>query len=210
MKKLGFLLLSLLVLISLHTGTADAAELPDFNQELEQYLDEISAIRGFEITKEMLVAAMDGVGQDFSELKNIDEVRNYFGEVIQSDYSNLKNILDTYQLTFTEVVQLLADYGEELNDYVFLDELEFAVYFYVTVSAPAVTEFPSDVKEPVHESEDVSVVDEQELPIPRTEKGGKLPKTADGYLSGAVLGLMLLIFGLILLKKVENEKKKLH
>ncbi len=146
MKKLGVLFLSLLLLIGTFPKAVYAAEVPDFNQVLTQYLNEISTVRGFEVTKEMLEASMDAVGQDFSDFKNIDEVRDYFGEVIQSDYGNLKSILDTYHLTLPELQQLLADYGEELTDYVFLDELDFAVYYYSTDSAPVVTGTPSDTE----------------------------------------------------------------
>ncbi len=174
MKKVGVLLLSLLLLIGMMPHIAYATGAPDFDQELTQYLDEISTTRGLQITKEMLEASMSAVGQNFSDLKTIDEVKSYFGEVIQSDYGNLKDILDTYQLTMPELQQLLAGYGEELTDYIFLDELDFAVYYYSTDSAsdtnadPTVTESP-DVTQPVFDeamlSELLTTMDlsEQEL-----------------------------------------------
>ncbi len=160
MKKLGILLLFVLLLIGSFPHTAYAAEVPDFDQELTQYLNEISTVRGFEITKEMLEIYMAGVSQDFSDLTSIDEVRDYFGEVIHSDYSNLTNILDTYQLTMTELQQLFTNYGEELSDYVFLDELEFAVYFYITDSAPVVTGIPSSIEVPANTPGDSPVFKE--------------------------------------------------
>ncbi len=163
MKKLGVLVLFMVSLFGMLPKATYAAEAADFDREVIQYLDEISTIRGFEVTKEMLEDSMAAVSQDFSDLKSIDEVKNYFGEIIWSDYGNLRNLLDTYQLTLTELRQLLADYGEELNDYVFLDELEFAVYFYHTDSASVVTEAPAPTEVPRNTSADTPVYHEEML-----------------------------------------------
>lgn len=144
MKKLGVILLCLLLLIGMLPQSAYAAQSPAFDQSLTQYLGEISTVRGFEVTKDMLEASMAEVGQDFSDFKTFDEVRTYFGEVIHSDYSNINHILEAYQLTMPGLEQLLADYGEALTDYIFIDDLEFAVYFYSNDSAPPTTEISGE------------------------------------------------------------------
>ncbi len=133
MKKLNIILLAAALLFGMVPQTAMAEESSvsiGYDQELTQYLTEVSNERGFTVTKEDIEALLGSYGLDLSYFSSADEMRYSFGEVIKADYSNLDLIYYIYDLDLNSLTQLLANNGEELKDYLFLDQLDYAVYFY--------------------------------------------------------------------------------
>ncbi len=130
MKQLGVILLTLSLLFGMFPQTTMAAQSTNFEQDLTQYLIEISKERGFEVTKEDLEASLSFYELSLDDFTTIDELRDSEGEVIKADLSNLVDNYTTYDLDEATLQQLLAENGDDLSDYIFLTELSFSVYFY--------------------------------------------------------------------------------
>ena len=128
-KKLGVILLAIVMLFGMFPQMVRAEE-SSYDQALTQYLNEISAVRGFPVTREILEASAAAYGQELSDFGTADNIRKSFGEVIKADLSNLSQIYTSYGLDQSSLTQLLAGNGEELSDYIFVSNLEYAVYFY--------------------------------------------------------------------------------
>jgi processed acidic surface protein len=131
MKKLGVILLSLSLLFGIYPQTAMAAQSDNFEQELTQYLTEVSSERGFEVTKEDLEASLSTYELSLADYNTVDELRTSLGEVIKADFSNLTALYETYDLEEASLLQLLSENGDELTDYIYVNDLDLAVYFYV-------------------------------------------------------------------------------
>ncbi|MGM7722966.1 processed acidic surface protein [Metabacillus sp. Hm71] len=130
MKKLGAILLSFSLLISFFPQLTMAASNTKFEQELTQYLQEVSNERGFEVTKEDLEASLALYEDSIENYDSVEEMGDFLGEVIKEDLSNVEYIYEQYELDEEGLHQLLAENGEEINDYIFLDDLDTAVFFY--------------------------------------------------------------------------------
>ncbi len=130
MKKVGVILLIFSLIVSIFPKTAFAAENTNFDQELVQYLNEVSGERGFEVTKEDIEAILSTYDEKLEDFDSIADLKSSFGEVIKSDFSNLAGIYEDNDLDQEKLQQLLKDNGETLDDYIYLNDLVFAVYFY--------------------------------------------------------------------------------
>lgn len=130
MKKLGAILLIFSLVFSLFPQKVVAMEASTFDQELTQYLNEISIERGFEVTKEDIETSLSFFEANIEDYDTVQELKNDLGEVIKSDLSNLIGIYGEYEINAEELIQLLNKNGDELNDYIFLYDLDSAVYFY--------------------------------------------------------------------------------
>ncbi|MGC4376597.1 processed acidic surface protein [Fictibacillus sp. Mic-4] len=127
MKKLGAILFVLLLVVGIFPKVSFAAV---DEKELDQYLSEISTERGFTVTKEMLEEHLSYYDEKLKDFNSVQKLRDSLGEVIKSDLSNLDGIYKTYNLDEKSLGKLLAENDEELNDYIFIHELEDAVAFY--------------------------------------------------------------------------------
>ncbi|MGE7759578.1 processed acidic surface protein [Peribacillus sp. NPDC097895] len=130
MKKLWNTLLTLTLLISLFPQLASAAQSNNFEQELKKYLKEVSLVRGFEVTKDDIETSLSFYDESIKNFQSIDELKDTLGETIKADLSNLKPIYEDYNLTNESLIKLLHENGEELDDYIFIWDLDEAVYFY--------------------------------------------------------------------------------
>lgn len=130
MKRLGFLLLTLSMIIGLLPKAAYASEIANFNQDLTAYLDEVSATRGFEVNEDDIDQSLSAYYMTTDDFTTVDEMKEFLGEVINADLSNLDSIYETYELDQTSLTQLLSEYGEGLDDYIFVSDLDWAVAFY--------------------------------------------------------------------------------
>jgi processed acidic surface protein len=130
MRKLGAIILTLSLLLGLYPQTVVAAQSTEFGLELTQYLTEISMERGFEVTKDDILSSLAVYDLDLDDFNTLDEIRTYLGEVIKADQSNLNSLYEDYALAEEALNQLLEENGEELSDYIFLDELDFSLLFY--------------------------------------------------------------------------------
>ncbi len=130
MKKVGVFLIIAVMLITMFPQSASAAKTTDFTKELKQYLTEVSTERGYEVTKEDIEAVLSSYSDSLNNYKTIKDLKEFLGEVIKADYSNLTYVYETYELDQDSLNLLLQDNGEELTDYIYLNDLIFAVYFY--------------------------------------------------------------------------------
>lgn len=130
MKKLGAILLSFSLLIGLFPQLTMAAQQTKFEQELTKYLKEVSEIRGFEVNKEDIEVSLAFYEDSIENYDSVEELSDFLGIVIEADLSNLDYIYEEYELNEEKLYQLLQENGEELNDYIFLDNLDTTVYFY--------------------------------------------------------------------------------
>jgi len=130
MKKLGILLLALLMVVGVLPSAAFAAESTSNNLDLTNYLNEVSTTRGYEVSKDDIDLSLANYGMTTDDFNTVDEIKSYLGEVINADSSNLNSIYENYELDQTTLPQLLNEYGEELNDYVFLNDLDYALDLY--------------------------------------------------------------------------------
>lgn len=134
MKKLGLLLLALSLVIGLLPTAAMAAEVNAFDQNLTLYLEEVSTTRGFDVSKDDIEKALATYEMTTTDFQSVDDMKDLLGGVIKADLSNLDSIYTTYELNQESLTQLLSEYGEELDDYIYLNELDLALSFY-TASA---------------------------------------------------------------------------
>ncbi|MFV8826356.1 processed acidic surface protein [Alkalihalobacterium sp. APHAB7] len=121
MKRIVMVMVSILLLLSLAFPTLSSAAI---NQnELNEYLNEIG------LTQEELEDQLEyHWGMELSDFESVDELRDFLGPVITDE--NLQELLDLYELTLGELEEILAEYGETLDDYKFLEGLELAIIFY--------------------------------------------------------------------------------
>ncbi len=130
MRKVWVIILSLALLFGFVPQTVSAAQGQILEAGLDAYLEEVSAVRGFEVTKEKVEAYLSTYEAKLSDYKSIEELRTTLGEVIKADLSNLNRLYESYQLDEAALSNILADNGEELKDYVYLNELDLALLFY--------------------------------------------------------------------------------
>ncbi|WP_169864773.1 processed acidic surface protein [Sutcliffiella halmapala] len=93
-------------------------------KEVDQYLKEISW------TRHDLDTYLKFYEVSLDDFKDIDHLQSELGTPINKD--NLHEILNSYNLTEEELEILLSRFGEKVQDYTFLEDLEIAVDFYLT------------------------------------------------------------------------------
>lgn len=130
MKKLWTILVSFTLLISLFPQLASAAPSKNFEKELTKYLKEVSLVRGFEVTKDDIETSLSFYDESIENFESIGDLKEALGEVIKADLSNLDAIYEDYNLTNESLINLLHENGEELDDYIFIWDLDETVYFY--------------------------------------------------------------------------------
>ncbi len=131
MKKITRVLLALLLLLPILPNLSFASEESTFDSNLETYLDEISSIRGFEVTKEDIEMSLNRYELEIADFESVSDISDFLGDVISSDYSNLEDMLTEYDLTIDGLNALLEENGEAIDDYVYVDDLDSDVYFYL-------------------------------------------------------------------------------
>ncbi len=130
MKKLGMLLFSFALIFNLIPNYVFAAN-STFDQDLQTYLGEVSATRGFDVSEEDIDLSLSAYEMSTSDFTTVDDMKTFLGDVIDSDLSNLDSIYDAYNLDETSLTQTLSEYGEDLNDYVYIDDLDLALDLYI-------------------------------------------------------------------------------
>lgn len=148
MKKLGALLLTLALLVGLLPQTAMAAQSATFEQDLIQYLNEVSTERGLEVTKGVLDLSLGLYEVNLTDFTTIEELKLLLGDVIKADLSNLSGIYKEFSLNQDTLTTLLSEYGEELNDYIFVNELSSSLILYTGgVATDRDPEFDQDLQD---------------------------------------------------------------
>ena len=134
MGKMLKVLFAIVLMLAVAPNVSFAAQSSSFAADLDAYLKEISATRGMPVTKEDIEKSLSNYDEeiaDFDSMDGEDGLKSFLGDVIKADYSNLTDILKENDITLDELKALLKENGEDLNDYVFVDDLDEAVYFYL-------------------------------------------------------------------------------
>uniref|UniRef100_UPI00128BD91B processed acidic surface protein n=1 Tax=Oceanobacillus sp. CFH 90083 TaxID=2592336 RepID=UPI00128BD91B len=120
---------------------AAGAQANSFQKDLEVYLTEISTERGFPITKTDIELSLSLYDFYLEEFDTVEELKDFLGEVIRADGSNLKQIYDDYEIDREILEATLAEFGKTLDDYIFLDDLEMEIDFYLYTLIPRDPDF---------------------------------------------------------------------
>ncbi|MFD6211054.1 processed acidic surface protein [Peribacillus sp. NPDC060253] len=101
---------------------------PNFDQELVNYLAKVSKERGFEVTKEDIEVSLEPYEMSTEDFESVEELSEFLGDVIKADLSNLDYFNENYELDKQSLLQLLEENGEDINDYIYIDNLEETVW----------------------------------------------------------------------------------
>ena len=100
----------------------------DFDTKLEAYLADISKVRGFTVTKEDIEALLEEYSHSIEDYETVADLGDYLGEVIKADLSNLDYFNKNYGVNKETLLQMLADNGIDINDLIYMDEIEEVVW----------------------------------------------------------------------------------
>jgi processed acidic surface protein len=129
-RQLGAFLLSIILVLCLFPHLTTAAQNSKFELELSEYLNEVSNTRGFKVTKADIEISLSYYGDSLRNYQSAADLKGFLGDVIESDYSNLTDLYNEFNLDHEEMVSLLEENGESLEDYIFIDDLSQTIYFY--------------------------------------------------------------------------------
>ncbi|RFU68180.1 processed acidic surface protein [Bacillus sp. V59.32b] len=127
MRQIASILFALILLVSLLPKQSFAAQDPNFDADFQAYLEEISAIRGFEVTEADIAIALAEYDEVIKDYETVEELSDWLGEVIASDYSNIQDVLQENEMTMEDLDALLAENGEEIEDFIFVDDVLFYI-----------------------------------------------------------------------------------
>ncbi|WP_338470885.1 processed acidic surface protein [Niallia sp. XMNu-256] len=131
MKKVLSILFAVLLLFGLSSNLTAAAQNTNFEQDLTSYLEEVSSERGFIVTKEDIqMSLLSFYDESLESYESVEELSEFLGEVIKADLSNLQGLFEDYELDKDGLQHLLQENGENLDDYIFLDDLDNALLLY--------------------------------------------------------------------------------
>lgn len=115
-----FICVSVLVVDFFHPKSA----LAEVNQEeLQQYLSNIYW------TEEELNDYLHFYDYTLEEFNSLEEIQDFLGTPINND--NLYDLLGKYNMQHNDLEILLAEYGETLDNYKFIEDLDLEVQFYL-------------------------------------------------------------------------------
>jgi processed acidic surface protein len=127
MKRYGAIACALLVCTVLVMGLPLWVLAAPKESEVDAYLKEIGW------TRQDLANYLEFYEVSLEDFKDMEHLRSELGTPINKD--NLHEMLVTYDLTKEELEILLSRFGEKIQDYTFLEDLEIAVDFYMTHDA---------------------------------------------------------------------------
>ncbi len=115
-------LATIVLVLSILFPTVSNAALNE--DELAEYLLEIGLTQD-ELEEQLMIHH----GLELTDFDSVEELIEFLGPIIDED--NLQALLDLYELTLEELTMILEEYGETLEDYVFINDLEYAIDFYI-------------------------------------------------------------------------------
>lgn len=96
--------------------------------EVEQY-----QLEAYIISIDWSVAELDNYlefyGRSLQQFESLEELKSFLGTPINNE--NMNDLLARYELHYEDLQTLLAEYGEEIDDYKFLEDLEVHVQFFL-------------------------------------------------------------------------------
>ena len=101
---------------------------PNFEQNLVDYLAKVSELRGFEVTKEDVEDSLISYQTKLEEFETVEDLSDFLGDVIKADLSNLDFFQEKYGLDKQSILQLLEENGDDINDFVYIEDLDGIVW----------------------------------------------------------------------------------
>lgn len=123
MQRFMLVICAFLIGSTLFFSPLDVTAAPK-EEEVDSYLKEIGW------TRKDLDKYLTFYEVRLEDFKDIDHLRDELGTPINEE--NLLVMLETYELTKEELEVLLSRFGEKVQDYTFIEDLEIAVDFYMT------------------------------------------------------------------------------
>ncbi|WP_169891079.1 processed acidic surface protein [Litchfieldia alkalitelluris] len=117
-----FLVLCLILSLQ-YVSVANEVHAALSNEEVKQYIE------GIGLTHEELTDYLAYHNSSLDEFETVEELESYLGTPI--DANNFGQLLTVHDLTEKELHTLLAGFGESIDDYLFIEDLEVDVNFYL-------------------------------------------------------------------------------
>jgi processed acidic surface protein len=121
LKRWLFAMIACLVFIIASNGTRAFAQIE--KQELEQYIDSIGW------SMDDLLHYLDKYQMTVADFQSMEELKQWLGTPITEE--NMQRLLKKHQLMQEELEALLGQFGETVQDYTFIEDLDTAVHFYL-------------------------------------------------------------------------------
>ncbi|WP_409299905.1 processed acidic surface protein [Peribacillus sp. SCS-155] len=126
---------------------------PNFDQDLSNFISKISKIRGLNITKKNIEDYLASFDDSLDTFETVDDLSDYLGEVIKSDLSNLDQFNEYYGLDRQAIEDILKEHNKDLSDYIFIDQLDEAIWEYTDGNLPGLDEELAADMLPIFEQE---------------------------------------------------------
>jgi processed acidic surface protein len=121
LKRFLFVIIACFFFAITYDGSHASAQIQ--KQELEQYISSIGW------TMKDLLNYLDDYHMTVSDFQTMEELKQWLGTPITEE--NFHHLLKRYQLTQEELEALLGQFGETVQEYTFIEELDTAVSFYL-------------------------------------------------------------------------------
>lgn len=171
-----------------------------FLAQLEALLDRLDAIEYFESADELDAAQIAEILSIFNDMMNLFQIdAKYY----------LTNGQEKQPLTLGALMTLETTNGYDLLIEIYNKQGSFLADILLTAEmfgSEIITETGKDlavVKEVVAAPKKETKTVKKDTTAVKTVKGGKLPKTASGYVSNALIGLAFVLIGLVLFRRMK-------
>ncbi|MBM7608467.1 processed acidic surface protein [Lysinibacillus composti] len=175
---------------------------PDTAERLNQLGEELMTF-DLDVTIEPTLQQVAKIASIYEEFFSIFQVK--------ASYSLVKGDSET-PISFTDLLNLEDLEGTNFKVAFYTLDGQFLADLILTeefLNSEFLNEIGNEIEESVDEVTEEPVVKTNEQIVAKTEeyqtvKGGKLPKTATDYIPNALIGLMIVMLGLFMFRKVRN------
>jgi processed acidic surface protein len=112
-----------LALVFFNINTSNSVFAAISNEELSQYIEKVG------LTNEELTNYLAFYHLSLEEFDSVADLDSFLGTPINSE--NLNHLLTVHDLSVEELQALLSGFGENIDDYLFIEDLEVDVNFYL-------------------------------------------------------------------------------
>ncbi len=114
--------------LSFYTEDGEFEQEADYEAKLTAYLADVSAVRGFEVTKEDLNKYLKEYFTSTDEFETVSDLEDFLGDVIKADLSNFDYFNTEYDMSKEAVLQLIKDNGKNIEDFIYIEQVEELVW----------------------------------------------------------------------------------
>ena len=180
---------------------------PDFEERLDRIADRLLALDDFESASELAAEEIAEILTIIKELTNLLQLDIKFYLIKDGDKE------DKTSIKFSELISITSLDGYDLLiefynlEGVFLADIIISADMFGSDLLKETGENLKEVSKEVSEKEvtkkEVKEKADESAPVSKTEKGGKLPKTASDYPLNMMIGFLLAFAGLVIFRKVK-------